>query len=172
MLLAPTATLRGALLAALLLLPTAVLADPQASFDVAAFMPPSGWSLAREATSASLTAPASSPERACTVRFYRSETSSGDIGTDFERAWKRLVAGPHHVTERPTVEVAPTDQGWQQLTGTVHVTRQGAPLHLLLTTASGYGRTMAILVVAADATDFVALDELFRSIDLRKPANP
>ena len=85
-----------------------------------------------------------SPEAVTT--FVHSTTSQGDLDTDFASEWKSLVA-PSGVTDPAQTTDPAEDNGWKAKGGVAAFPHDGGTSIAILTTMTGYDRTVSIVAM-------------------------
>src|SRR5687767_4610971 len=118
-------------------------------FDMASFIPPSGWHrldtngmlafiYARSATDLS---------DMCQIYLYPGGLSTGNADNDFKNEWKNRVVNPMRINTKPKTEKKKTADGWNIISGSVNSLEGGINYNCRLVTASGFGKTMSVLVI-------------------------
>ncbi len=139
-------------------------------FDIASFKIPGGWKKEQKNDLVILNAPEDKDHRFCIITVYKSIDGRGEALSDFQDAWKGLVADRLSITETPTAEKGDPVNGWSTNTGTATFSIQGTNAVAVLTTFSGYNKAMSILTVTNDPASQQTLETFFSSLDLKKPA--
>ena len=117
-----------------------------------------------------LNAPENPNQTFCIITIYKSIDGQDDAMADFQVAWKGLVAERLGITEAPAVEKGDPVNGWNSNTATSTFSLQGNNAVAVLTTFSGYHKTMSILVITNDAASQQVLENFFNSLELKKPS--
>ncbi len=104
----------------------------------------------------------------CVIAIYASGVSSGDAEKDFKNEWKELVATPYKAEANPTSETETTDEGWKVVTAMAPVKLDGVDCYVILTVASGFGKTLSIRASLNDEAYVAGLNALFESMELDK----
>ena len=78
------------------------------------------------------------------ITMYASTASTGDAEKDFEREWNALVVTPYKAEANPKTETQTNTDGWEVVTAAAPITVDGNALYIILTVASGFGKTMSI----------------------------
>lgn len=138
------------------------------TLDIATFTPPAGWK--KQAKEGVAMYVDSTPKGYCLIAVYQSKKSSGNVEADFQSEWKELVVKPFQVTNPPALHPVVEDDGWKSLAGTAAFENEGVPSAALLTTTTGYGRTMSIMVVLNSQEYTATVDKFLGSVKFNKPA--
>src|SRR5262245_10714033 len=127
------------------------------NFDIASFVAPTGWqridtngvlAFIDSKTSNGLTS-------FCQIYLFPSYQSSNAPEKNFETEWSNKVVRTTNNNVAPVKDPAVSDSGWTVVTGHANITQQGLTYTCMLVNASGYGRTMSILINLA-GQDYVA----------------
>jgi hypothetical protein len=119
-----------------------------ASFDIATFVPPRGWSQTINNGVLLLQHRRTFQGRAqfCQIYLFPSQPSNADATTNFQAEWDARVARPLGLTGRPQAQPETSADGWTSLTAYVDALSQGAPIRVILLTATGFGRFASVVV--------------------------
>ncbi len=104
----------------------------------------------------------------CVIAMYASTASTGDAEKDFKKDWKELVATPYNAEANPQTEIQTTADGWKVVTGAAPVKLDGTDLYIILTVASGFGKTMSIRTSLNDQSYTTQVEALFETMELDK----
>lgn len=141
------------------------------TFDLATYLPPSGWKKESNQTALSFVATNTATRGWCRITIFKSVGSSGDLTTDFDHEWAELIAKTYANTVKPVQDVTVED-GWTAQSGASGFTWQNQQCYALLTAISGYGKTISVTVIM-NGQEYMREVELFlSSIELNKPAIP
>ncbi|MFZ2905380.1 MAG: hypothetical protein WAZ98_04165 [Cyclobacteriaceae bacterium] len=140
-------------------------------FDIASFMPPSGWKKESNASVVSFVATNNKTGSWCRIAVYKSIGSSGDLVTDFDHEWNELIAKNFEGTTKPTPETS-TEDGWTAQSGVSTFTWQGQQSYALLEAISGYGKVISITVAMNNQEYAKEIEFFFKSVELAKPEVP
>jgi hypothetical protein len=141
-------------------------------FDIASFVAPKGWQqldsngmviLHDYKTSNNLTS-------FCQIVLFPSRESSGNIVKDFQEEWNSKVTVPTGHKTTPTTESKKTPDGWNVTTGVASITQSGLTYARMLVTATGFGKTMTVLVNTAGSDYTSAIETFFNDFDLNSKA--
>ena len=153
----------------LLLVPCyTLLAQPREKFDITSFTPPSGWQ--REATDnvVSFVKTNEVSRGWCRVSVFRSMNSTGTPRSDFDTEWQQLVAGSYSGAVKPQPELTDED-GWTSCSGVSTFEFEQKTAYLLLTSITGYGLRLSVLVLMNNEEYMPQVESFLGSIDLTKP---
>ncbi|HKE96435.1 MAG TPA: hypothetical protein VKB34_19155, partial [Povalibacter sp.] len=146
------------------------------SFDLATFTPPTGWE--RIESPGLLTYRAARPQGDSAQLFlFPSHAGAANPADNFDAEWQRLVTAPLGPIPKPQTQTESVPEGWTAVSGAANVNRPGAPFTIVLSTATGHGRTMSVVVnlvgqgFAADVEQFFR-DLAFSSPTKEQPAMP
>ena len=87
---------------------------------------------------------------------------------DFKNEWKELVVTPYKAEANPKTETQTTADGWKVVTGAAPVKLDGNDVYIILTVASGFGKTMSIRTSLNDPSYTAQVDALFETMKLDK----
>jgi hypothetical protein len=143
------------------------------TFDIATYKPPKDFKKEAKAGVVNYTNVNTANGGFCVIAMFASTASTGNAEKDFAREWKELVVTPYKAEEDPKTEKQTTAEGWDVVTASAPIKLDGADIYVLLTVASGFGKTMSIRTSLNDEAYITKIDALFASMDLdkTKPAN-
>jgi len=148
--------------------PFDAMADREA-VDLLSLDVPSGWSKEVKAnTFTSWTSTNKKKGTYCRIAVMLSTASKGSIEKDFEHEWKNLVAQQFGVTEAPKVTGPRTQGGWQIKNGTGPFAFDGKTSTATLSTMTGDGKTLSIVVVTNSEEYSPAIRKALDSVELKK----
>ncbi len=104
----------------------------------------------------------------CVIAIYASRASTGDAQKDFKNEWKELVATPFKAEANPTTETQTTADGWKIVNGAAPIKLDGTDSYIILTVASGFGKTLSIRTSMNDEAYTAKVNALFESMKLDK----
>lgn len=136
------------------------------TFDIATFTAPPGWERVALPGLLSFRTP-SSQKGAAQIFLFPSQPSAGTPRANFEAEWTRLVTAPLGPVPTPQLNTEQTPDGWTAVSGATNVTRQGANMAVLLVTATGFDRTMSIVVHFAGQEQVAEVDQFFKQLEFR-----
>jgi hypothetical protein len=158
----------------LFLLPAAALAE-KATYDLVRYTPPAPWKKTawkkevKDKNNVTYTSTDKSNGTYCQIGIINSTTSKGDIDADFDSEWKGLIV-PYGVTEPAQTTDAAEEDGWKVKAGIGTFAFAKGTSIAVLTTISGYGRTVSIVGVTSSQDYIPAIQELLRSVEMKQPA--
>ncbi|MGZ5191614.1 MAG: hypothetical protein ACXWCZ_11390 [Flavisolibacter sp.] len=118
-------------------------------FDIVSFIPPTGWH--RIDTNGMLAfiraTSATDLSDMCQIFLYPGRQSSGNGDNDFKTEWKNRVVTPMRINTKPKTEKKKNADGWNIISGSVNSMEGGINYKCRLVTASGFGKTMSVLVI-------------------------
>lgn len=154
------------------LLFAAVLSAQTEKFDIATVVPPVDWQ--RQEANGTLSFYTSKTAGGltsfCQITLYPSTPSSGSVAQDLRAAWKNIVTGPARSNVQPVTEPAKADDGWQVMTGTANITQSGITYTGMLVTATGFGKTMNVMVKMIGSDHLPAVTKFFDGLKLESGA--
>jgi hypothetical protein len=104
----------------------------------------------------------------CVIALFASTTSTGDAEKDFEREWNTLVVTPYKAEANPKTETQTTAEGWKVVSAAAPIKLDGAEFYIILTVASGFGKTMSIRTSLNDEAYTAQIDAMFANMKLDK----
>lgn len=144
-------------------------AQSRETFDLATFTPPAGWQRESNENTVSYLVSNNSTGGWCRFMVYRSMTSAGSAVADFQAEWEQLVTPYYTGATRPNPELTEED-GWTSGSGVSAFTFNQQPAYLLLTSITGYGRKLSVLVLMNSQEYMPSIERFLDSITLIKPA--
>ena len=146
-----------------------ILAQVRETFDLVTFDAPVGWN--RETTDYALSfVTTNSKSRGwCRITIYKSQTGSGDATHDFENEWQAIVTKNYPDAIRPTPEMT-NEEGWTSASGVSEFKWQNENSFLLLTTITGHGAEITIMVMMNSNEFMPQVESFLGAIELQKPA--
>lgn len=141
-------------------------------FDIATFIPPQGWQ--RIDTNGKVAFLQSKTTNGQTsfaqIVLFPGTVSTGNVGNDFKMAWNNLITIPTKSTLKPKTETSKTPDGWTVMKGAANVSQQGMSYTSLVVTATGFGKTMSVLVNIAGSEYVATVDKFFNDFNLDSKA--
>ncbi|MBK7561423.1 MAG: hypothetical protein IPI68_07845 [Chitinophagaceae bacterium] len=138
------------------------------TFDIATFTPPKDFKKETKPGVVNYMNVNKSTGGFCVIAMFASTASTGDAEKDFEREWNALVATPYKAEANPKTELQTTAEGWEVVTAAAPIKLDGAELYVMLTVASGFGKTMSFRTSLNDESFIGQIDALFTTMDLDK----
>jgi hypothetical protein len=137
-------------------------------FDIATYTPPKGFKKDSKAGVVNYTNVNMSTGGFCVIAMFASTASTGDADKDFAKGWNELVATPYKAEANPRTETQTTTEGWEVVTAAAPIKLDGNDLYIILTVASGFGKTMSIRTSLNDPSYTEQVDALFETMELDK----
>ena len=117
------------------------------TFDIVTYTAPLGWTPERKEFAASYTKTNTKTKSWCRITIYKSIKSSGDPAIDYTSEWNTLmVKNNWGVATAPQPETE-TEDGWTSNSGVSPFTFENKDAYSLLSTISGYGVEISIVVL-------------------------
>jgi hypothetical protein len=142
------------------------------AFDIATYTVPAGWTPEIKDFAASYVKTNNITKSWCRVTIYKSIQSSGNSITDFNNEWNNLIVknnwGPATVPQ-PETE---TEEGWTSHSAASTFTFDGKQAYSLLSTITGYGVELSVVVLMNNTEYMKDIEQLLLSLDLKKPDQP
>src|ERR1700730_4066847 len=152
------------------LLCTISLAAQTQKFDIASFVPPAGWQRLDSNNKVGFfdAKTVNGATHFCQILLYPSRASSGNAAQDFSEEWKNKIVKATGYTKKPETQTKKSAEGWNIVTGYANITQQGTTYTCTLTSISGFGKLMTVLVNIAGQEYLAAVDQFFKSLVLDK----
>ncbi len=151
-----------------LIIATVCFAQQRQTYDIASFIPPAGWQNEIGNAVTSYVTTNTITGGWCRASIYKSTASSGNSVTDFNNEWSSLILKSHPDASLPVPE-ATTEEGWTSQAGVAKFQFNNQDAASMLTTVTGYGVEVSI-VVQMNSDEFMpAIESFLASIDLQKP---
>lgn len=151
---------------------TAFLFAQSEKFDIASFIPPQGWQ--RNDANGAIAFTDSKTENGltsfCQIILYPSTASKGNAMNDFKTAWNNMVTVPTKSKVKPTMQTTNTPDGWTIVTGSANIIVKGTTYKTIVSSISGFGKTLAVQVNTAGGDYVSVLDKFFTDLDLDSKA--
>ncbi|MDB5277910.1 MAG: hypothetical protein JWR61_2865 [Ferruginibacter sp.] len=138
------------------------------TFDATTYTVPKGWKKEAKDNLVIYTTTNKKDTSWCQIGIYRSTESKGAIETDFNDSWTELAALPYKIEEAPQGDSAVEADGWKIKSGAGKFVFNKAPAMALLTTFTGYGKSIAIMAVTNKQRYTNDIAALLGSIELNK----
>jgi len=145
-------------------------AQTKEAFDIARFVPPSGWRRTQSPGLLTFQAPTREGQPGSAQIFlFPSEPAREPPAQSFEAAWKKLVAVPLGIERPNQFQSEQSPDGWTALTGVTDYVRGGAPFRVILINASGHGRTVSIVANVQGNRFLADVVAFLKELDLVEP---
>lgn len=138
------------------------------TFDIVSYTPPKDWKKEIKPGVINYLNINEATGTFCVIAMYASSASTGDAEKDFKNDWKELVETPYKAEANPQTETQTTDDGWKIVTGAAAVKLDGFDIYILLTVASGFGKTVTVRCSMNDQSYTTQIDALFETMELDK----
>jgi hypothetical protein len=142
------------------------------SFDIASFVAPKGWQRIDTAGVLAFvdTKTTNGLTSFCQIFLFPSYQSNDAPAKNFETEWNNKVIKGTGSTAKPSMEPPATDSGWTVVTGHANITQQGITYTTMLVTASGFGKTMSIVINLAGQDYVASIESFLNNFELDKNA--
>lgn len=104
----------------------------------------------------------------CQIFVFTGVNSKGSIAADFDYDWKNLILESYKVTQAPEVSESNTENGWQAKMGVVSFAFDNSVSMALLSTISGYNKTVSIVAITNSQEYSPAIQNLLASVEMNK----
>lgn len=142
------------------------------TFDIATYTPPKDFKKDSKPGVVNYTNINMSTGGFCVIALFASTVSTGDAESDFKNKWKELVVVPFDAEESPKTETQTTAEGWEVVTAAAPIKLDGKDIYVMLTVASGFGKTMSIRTSLNDEAYIGLIDAFFANMQLDKTKAP
>lgn len=122
----------------------AAVFSQSAKFDIVTYTAPAGWATERDANSVRFSTETNAGY--CTISLVRSIDATGDAGKDFDLLWE-LMAKDGLNASAPQGRRSGERDGWLVEAGGGAFEKEGLSGAVILTTFSGNGKAVAVLVI-------------------------
>ncbi|MEQ1763091.1 MAG: hypothetical protein ABL984_08105 [Pyrinomonadaceae bacterium] len=122
-------------------------------FDIASFTPPQNWKRITQTGSVGFMTAAGTGASggSCQIVIYPSGPSRGAPRMDLDAAWANIVTAALRSSAQPTVTSTKRPDGWELTSGAAIINHQGSAYTTMITTATGFGKTIPIQVTVMDS---------------------
>lgn len=138
------------------------------TFDIATYKAPQGFTKDLKTGVVNYTHVNKTTGGFCVIAIFASTASTGNAQKDFAREWNALVVTPYHAEASPKTEKQTTADGWEVVTAAAPIKLEGAELYIMLTVASGFGKTMSIRTSLNDEAYTAQIDAMFATMEMDK----
>lgn len=136
--------------------------------DITTFTPPAGWD--KKSQNGVAMYSHATEQGYSLIAVYRSKASSGSVETDFQNEWQEIAVKSFNVTAPPNKEQAQDNDGWKALSGSASFADKSGTVAAMLTTVSGFGKTVSILIVLNNQAYMPLIEKFLGSLKFTKPA--
>lgn len=144
------------------------LAQSAEVYDIITYTPPAGWQKETANYAVSYFKTNNVTGSWCRVTLYKSRGSSGDALNDFNSEWKELVTNYYADAVKPQPQTE-TEDGWTSYSGVSAFQFNNQQAYILLSTISGYGVEVSIIVMMNSEEYAHNVETMLSSLDLKKP---
>ena len=122
-----------------------------ATFDIATFVPPRGWSRVESNGILILQDRKTFLGRTtfCQIYLFPSRPANATALQNFQMEWESHVLTALGVAARPVPQTEQAPDGWTAITGFADFVRQGVPMRGILSVVTGFGKTASVLVTVS-----------------------
>lgn len=142
------------------------------AFDIATYSVPAGWTPELKDFAASYVKTNNITKSWCRVSIYKSIQSSGNSLTDFNNEWNALIVKSNWGPATPPQPETETEDGWTSHSAASTFTFEGKQAYSLLSTITGYGVELSVVVLMNSTEYMKDIEQLLLSLDLKKPDQP
>jgi hypothetical protein len=139
------------------------------TFDIVTYIPPSGWTKEAKDFATSYVTTNNKTKGWCRITIYKSIKSSGDPMADYNSEWNELMVKNNHGTATPPKPEVEVEDGWTSNSGVSVFKFENKDAYSLLSTVSGYGVEVSIVVLMNSQEFMKDVEKMLSSIDLKKP---
>src|SRR5215471_822004 len=152
---------------ALLLAGSQVFAQYE-KFDIASFIPPQGWQrLDSNGKVGFLDAKSTNNgTHFCQILLYPSHAGSGNATADFSSEWNNTIVKVTGYQKKPDMQLKNLPDGWTMVTGYANIPSMGNTYTCTLTSYTGYGKVMSVLVNIAGQEYLPEVSNFFKNLVL------
>ncbi len=136
------------------------------TFDITTYSSPKGWEKDVKKNAVNYKIIDQQKKTWCQIGIYRSTATKGSVDQDFNSDWQELIVANYKITAAPKMTSIPDADGWKIKSGGSAYSFNNSNAMVMLTTISGYGKTVSIVAVTnnpdygADIQNFIASIEL------------
>ncbi|NOT51865.1 MAG: hypothetical protein HOP10_11385 [Chitinophagaceae bacterium] len=142
------------------------------TFDIITYAAPKDWKKDAKPGVVNFTNVNTGTGGFCVLALFASKTSTGDAKKDFEREWNELAVNPYKAEPAPKTETQNTGEGWTIVAGSAPVKVDGVDIYIMLTTLSGFGKTVSIRASLNDEAYLPPMATFLESLKLDKTKKP
>ncbi|MFZ4771431.1 MAG: hypothetical protein ACOYLO_14705 [Ferruginibacter sp.] len=143
-----------------------VLFAQKETFDITSYTAPNGWNKEEKKNVVSYKIINQQKKTWSQIGIYRSMTTKGSAAKDFEREWQELIVNTYKITDAPKMTDIPEQGGWQIKSGGSKYIFNKQNAMVMLTTYSGYGKTVSIVALASSPDYGADIQNLLASVEL------
>ena len=147
---------------------TPVFAEKEV-YDLVSYTAPTAWKKeVKEKHNTSYTIKNLQNGSYCQIFVLSSTNSKGSLNADFDSEWQDIIIGSYGVTQAPQLTEPTTENGWHAKAGVASFAFNNGTSMAMLTTISGYNRTVSIVVVTNSQDYMPAIQAFLGSIEMKK----
>ena len=142
------------------------------TFDIATFAAPAGWSETQSGGALVLSDRKVHAGRTefCQIQLFPSQESQASPPENFQTEWQTRIAPLFGIGNRPTPQSETSPDGWTVVTGSTDIDGGGTPTRVILINATGFRRTVSVMVIVSPGSYHSELIEFFQRLQFQKPA--
>jgi len=144
----------------------AVAAFAQEKFDIVTYTSPAGWTVQKGADAVVFSKEDKAAGTFCLITLYKSVDAGSDSRANFNDAWTALVMGTLKTDAKPQIGAPGVKDGWTIESGLAAVNTPDIKGAAVLTTATGGGKMLNVLVLTNSETFQKEIEALIGSIKL------
>ncbi len=139
------------------------------TFDIATFVRPPGWSRSESNGILVLQVSKSTHGRMefCQIYLFPSSPSQSSPAANFESEWDARIARPLGISVRPSPQTEATPEGWTAEIGHFDGMIKGVPTRTMLVNATGFGKTVSVVVMVSPNSYEGELDKFFKDLNFQ-----
>jgi hypothetical protein len=107
----------------------------------------------------------------CQIFVFPAVATNAGPAVNFQMEWNQKIAGTMRIAAQPTPQSEATSEGWIAVTGFADVMIENQPTRVVLTTATGTGKEVTILVSVSANAYQQELEAFYRDMNL-SPGTP
>ena len=141
------------------------------TYEFTTFTPPKAWKKEVKANTYTSYSTINNQKKIyCQLFIMLSTASKGGLKEDFESEWESLVAKQYGVKDSARLTEPAFENGWHVLGGVGFFTSGNGSSTAMLTTMSGYNKTVSIVALTNSEDYIPAIQQFLTSVEMKKPA--
>lgn len=140
----------------------------QQSFDITSYTSPKDWKK-QTADGGLQFSTEDAKGNFCVITLFRSIRGTNDPKTNFDAAWEDLVKGTVKTNAAPEMQPSSSEDGWEVRAGYAPFESDDTKGVALLTTTSGYGKMVNILILTNSDVYEKEMTAFLESVSFKKP---
>lgn len=143
----------------------------QQTFDITTYIPPKGWKkqMADNNGGIQYSIQDNAKGTFCLMTLYKAVPGTEDSKNNFDVSWNELVKSVFNVSTQPEMQPAAKEDGWEVQSGYAPFESSGLKGVALLTSTSGYGKVVNILILTNSDVYEKAMSSFLESVSFKKP---